>query len=125
VGCSKVAEAVDAISPGVRCRPLDWHAQPPRPTEFPEGPQKYAKRARSLLAVVAEQTQEKACQINAAALTGEGHDESRAARHADGAGEAEAEEPTREKAAEFVLYFLSVVSAGCRPGYIAKAMQTM
>jgi hypothetical protein len=40
---------------------------------------------------------------DAAALAGEGHDESRAARHADRAGEAEAEEPAREIAAEFVL----------------------
>jgi hypothetical protein len=40
---------------------------------------------------------------DAAALAGEGHDESRAARHADRAGEAEAEEPALEIAAEFVL----------------------
>jgi hypothetical protein len=40
---------------------------------------------------------------DAAALAGEGHDESRAARHADRAGEAVAEEPAREIAAEFVL----------------------
>jgi hypothetical protein len=33
---------------------------------------------------------------DAAALAGEGHDESRAARHADRAGEAEAEEPALE-----------------------------
>jgi MIP family channel proteins len=39
---------------------------------------------------------------DAAALAGEGHDESRAARRADRAGEAEAEEPAREIAAEFV-----------------------
>jgi len=38
-----------------------------------------------------------------AALAGEGHYESRAARHADRAGEAEAEEPALEIAAEFVL----------------------
>jgi hypothetical protein len=38
-----------------------------------------------------------------AALAGEGHDEPRAARHADRAGEAEAEEPALEIAAEFVL----------------------
>jgi len=40
---------------------------------------------------------------DAAALAGEGHDESRAARHAERAGEAEAEEPALEIAAEFVL----------------------
>jgi len=40
---------------------------------------------------------------DAAALAGECHDESRAARHADRAGEAEAEEPALEIAAEFVL----------------------
>ena len=40
---------------------------------------------------------------DAAALAGEGHDESRAARHADRAGEAEAEEPALEIAAEFVV----------------------
>ena len=40
---------------------------------------------------------------DAAALAGEGHDESRAARHADRAGEPEAEEPAREIAADFVL----------------------
>ena len=40
---------------------------------------------------------------DAAALAGEGHDESRAARHADRAGEAEAEEPALEIAAELVL----------------------
>jgi len=38
-----------------------------------------------------------------AALAGEGHYESRAERHADRAGEAEAEEPALEIAAEFVL----------------------
>jgi hypothetical protein len=41
--------------------------------------------------------------MDAAALAGEGHDESRAARHADRTGEAEAEEPARGIAAEFVL----------------------
>jgi hypothetical protein len=40
---------------------------------------------------------------DAAALAGEGHDESRAARHSNRAGEAEAEEPALEIAAEFVL----------------------
>ena len=40
---------------------------------------------------------------DAAAPAGEDHDESRAARHADCAGEAEAEEPALEIAAEFVL----------------------
>ena len=40
---------------------------------------------------------------DAAALAGECHDESRAARHADCAGEAEAEEPALEIAAELVL----------------------
>ena len=40
---------------------------------------------------------------DAAALAGEGHDESRAARHADRAGEAEPEEPALEIAAELVL----------------------
>jgi hypothetical protein len=40
---------------------------------------------------------------DAAALVGEGHDESRAARHADRAGEAEAEDAALEIAAEFVL----------------------
>ena len=40
---------------------------------------------------------------DAAALTGERHHESRAARHADRAGEAEAEEAAGEVAAEFVL----------------------
>ena len=40
---------------------------------------------------------------DAAALAGEGDDESPAARHADRAGEAEAEEPALEIAAEFVL----------------------
>ncbi len=40
---------------------------------------------------------------DAAALAGEVHDESRAARHADRAGEAEAEEPAGEIAAEFVF----------------------
>jgi hypothetical protein len=40
---------------------------------------------------------------DATALAGEGHDESRAARRADRAGEAEAEEPALEIAAEFVL----------------------
>ena len=40
---------------------------------------------------------------DAAALAGEGHDEPRAAGHADGAGEAEAEEPALEIAAELVL----------------------
>ena len=40
---------------------------------------------------------------DAAALAGECHDESRAARHADRAGEAEAEEPALEIAAELLL----------------------
>ena len=40
---------------------------------------------------------------DAAALAGECHDESRAARHADRAGEAEAEDAALEIAAEFVL----------------------
>jgi hypothetical protein len=40
---------------------------------------------------------------DAAALAGEGHDEPRAARHADRAGEAEAEEPALEIAAKLVL----------------------
>jgi hypothetical protein len=40
---------------------------------------------------------------DAAALAGEGHDEPRAARHADRAGESEAEEPALKIAAEFVL----------------------
>ena len=40
---------------------------------------------------------------DAATLAGEGHDQSRAARHAARAGEAETEEPALEIAAEFVL----------------------
>jgi hypothetical protein len=41
--------------------------------------------------------------MSAAALAGECHDESRAARHADRAGEAEAEDAALEIAAEFIL----------------------
>ena len=41
--------------------------------------------------------------VDAAALVGECHDESGAARCADRAGEAEAEEPALEIAAEFLL----------------------
>ena len=53
-----------------------------------------------------------------AALAGEGHDESSAARHADRLGEAEAEEPAREIAAEFVF---NVARHGPLGGFSAAA----
>jgi hypothetical protein len=51
---------------------------------------------------------------DAAALAGEGHDESRAARRADRASETEAEEPALEITAEFVL---DVSRHGPLPGF--------
>ena len=61
---------------------------------------RWAARGR---AAVSSHVAAVAGRADAAALAGECHHESRAARHADRAGEAEAEEPAGEIAAEFVL----------------------